>query len=284
MSESMKKRFLTLIFILPVGVFLIYSPLLNGLLVFGALIVVGILLALEISAMLQKKGMSFDPWTLSVFSTLSHINHILYSNGIYDIGYFFILWVALLLFYLGFTFFRMSITGSSKNTLETVSISLLVFLFTSLFLPLGGSLKVMSPNGWMLTFPLALAWLTDAGGLFIGKWLGKTPLNMLSSPHKTVEGYAGSMVFGLLTGLILFILQETLSPGTDFNLFQILIISLLLSLAANLGDLAESTFKRWAGVKDSSDLFPGHGGVYDMFDSVLFTLPLFYIIIKLMGY
>lgn len=107
---------------------------------------------------------------------------------------------------------------------------------------------------------------------------------MLSSPHKTIEGFVGSIVFGQVTGLILLLLQYLLNVSTAFSLGQIILISFLASLAAIVGDLAESTFKRWAGVKDSSDLFPGHGGVFDIFDSVIFTLPLFYVFIKLLGY
>ncbi len=280
----MKKRFITLLVILPVGLIVIFAPVLNGLLVFIFMIIFAILLSLEVSNMLKKRGMDLNPWVLSIFSTLSNINFLLYALGSLNLFFFFIFTLLLLTLYLFVIFMQESVKGEFKHSLEIVSISLLVFIMTGVFLPIAGLLKIMSPNGWILVIPLAIAWFTDAGGLFIGKWLGRDELNMLSSPHKTVQGYIGSILFALITGVILFVLQILLPVSTSFTIWQLLLISFLLALASIIGDLAESTFKRWAGVKDSGQLFPGHGGVFDLIDSVIFSLPVYYILIKLMGY
>ena len=110
-------------------------------------------------------------------------------------------------------------------------------------------------------------WITDSAAHLVGSLYGRTKLAPQISPHKTWEGAIAGLICGPL------ICSVYMSLALHLRFFTALPLALLLSVAAQLGDLAESAFKRWAGVKDSGRLFPGHGGVLDRFDSLLLTAP-----------
>lgn len=130
------------------------------------------------------------------------------------------------------------------------------------------------PNDWdgqargfaWLFFVIAATWLSDTGAYLVGRQFGKTPLFPLISPKKTVEGLAGGLVAAVLIGLAA---NELLGLG-----LPLVIAGLAAALLAGigvLGDLAESMMKRQAGIKDSGTLIPGHGGMLDRIDALLFT-------------
>ncbi len=131
------------------------------------------------------------------------------------------------------------------------------------------------PDGTLLVFLLlAVTWAGDSGAYFIGTWLGKHRLCEAISPKKTVEGAAGGLAASVLIAVAfraLFI--ESMSIG------QCIVIGVGVNVLNQVGDLFESMLKRSSGVKDSGSLLPGHGGVLDRIDSVLFAAPfLFYYI------
>ncbi len=120
---------------------------------------------------------------------------------------------------------------------------------------------------WAGVFLLAVTWLTDTGAYFVGRIVGGTKLSPDVSPSKTWSGAAGGLAAGTLAGLIVWFLagwaMNTPSP------FVIgLLISVIVSIAAQAGDLSESAVKRRFAVKDSGDIIPGHGGLMDRIDSL----------------
>ena len=113
-------------------------------------------------------------------------------------------------------------------------------------------------------------WASDTFAYFVGSSIGAHKIAPSISPNKTVEGFLGSLVGTALTAVLFghFLFA--------FPMTTMMILGVVLAIAATLGDLAESSIKRFAGVKDSGFLIPGHGGVWDRFDSILFTAPIFY--------
>ena len=146
-------------------------------------------------------------------------------------------------------------------------------------LPLGGGLAVAA-GGLLLLLPVLLTWASDIGAYFVGRALGKRKLMPSVSPGKTIAGAVGALVVTAL-GSWLFA-RFLLTPITQLGFVRggALVFGLLVSLAAQVGDLAESLIKREGGVKDSSHLIPGHGGVLDRFDSLLFVLPVAYVLLN----
>ena len=123
-----------------------------------------------------------------------------------------------------------------------------------------------------LYFLFISIWILDTGAYAFGVRFGKRPLASSVSPKKTLEGALGGIVTGILSALILrffFLRAEITVPESVF-------IGLFIAVVAQFSDLAESILKRDAGVKDSAALLPGHGGMLDRFDSLLFAAPLFY--------
>lgn len=143
------------------------------------------------------------------------------------------------------------------------------------FLTLGATAAAMfslwQKSPYWLLYVFGLVWVADSGAYFAGRALGKTKLIPAVSPNKTVEGLAG----GLLLDVVLVAGVAFALHLSGLMLWGFVGCSLLAAGLSVLGDLAESMFKRQAGIKDSGTLLPGHGGVLDRIDSVLAAMPVF---------
>ena len=139
------------------------------------------------------------------------------------------------------------------------------------------AMGVKGYNPKILVTILILIWSNDTFAYLIGKNFGKTKLLPKVSPKKTVEGFFGGMLFTVISGFLL----AKFYIGTNI-LYIWIIISIIVSVFSTLGDLIESKFKRIAGIKDSGKIMPGHGGILDRLDSIIFVIPfinLFYLIL-----
>ncbi len=135
---------------------------------------------------------------------------------------------------------------------------------------------------WLVFFPLVVTWICDTAAMFGGRALKGPRLAPTVSPGKTRSGSAAGVVGGLLVALV-FALWVFPSLGLRAPLGPLLLMAAVWSTLGQVGDLAESLFKREAGVKDSSALIPGHGGVLDRFDSLYFVVPLAAALYRLFG-
>jgi phosphatidate cytidylyltransferase len=128
------------------------------------------------------------------------------------------------------------------------------------------------PDGrdWVLV-ALLTVWITDTGAYFVGKPLGRHKLAPHISPGKTWEGAIGAQVAGFVSVAAL-----TQAFGLGIDAVHVVALGLIVPAVAQIGDLAESSLKRGLGIKDSSGLVPGHGGILDRLDSLLFAAPVLY--------
>ncbi|TCP30301.1 phosphatidate cytidylyltransferase [Scopulibacillus darangshiensis] len=125
-------------------------------------------------------------------------------------------------------------------------------------------------------FIIILMWSTDSGAYFVGRKFGKRKLAPNISPNKTVEGMIGGIVIALIAAFIF----EAVVPHPLFHSSWglLVVVTLIISIFGQLGDLAESAIKRFYGVKDSGRILPGHGGLLDRFDSLIFILPILFVL------
>ncbi len=148
--------------------------------------------------------------------------------------------------------------------------------------PCVGPCGVSAREGTLLVLgPVVLTWISDTCAYFGGRAWGKRKLIPRVSPGKTVAGAVSAVVGATLAGAGYAVLVQPWLTAYQPTLLQGALLGLLVSVVAQVGDLAESLFKRDAGVKDSGTLLPGHGGALDRFDSLLFTLPLGYVFLRL---
>ena len=135
------------------------------------------------------------------------------------------------------------------------------------------------PGGVLLIFPMVITWASDIGAYFVGRALGKRKLIPSVSPGKTVAGAVGGLAASMLVAWAF--ARGVLVPiaSLGFTPWGALLFGGLVSVAAQVGDLFESLLKREARVKDSSHIIPGHGGILDRFDSLIFVLPLAYLLL-----
>jgi phosphatidate cytidylyltransferase len=128
-----------------------------------------------------------------------------------------------------------------------------------------------SSRGDLLLFLFGLLWVGDTCAMGFGKWIGKHKLAPGVSPNKTVEGFVGGIIGAVAIGVLMYYWKFHQVPFV-----HIMAISIGCSIFGQLGDLVESMWKRSLGIKDSSNIIPGHGGVLDRFDSLLFAAPFMY--------
>jgi phosphatidate cytidylyltransferase len=147
---------------------------------------------------------------------------------------------------------------------------------------LGGWHVVLSAGGTLAALPVLLTWATDIGAYAFGRAFGRRKLMPSVSPGKTVAGAVGGLVVSIAVTYLY--VRYALRPVAQLGLTPAgaVLFGAVVSVAAQVGDLFESMLKREAGVKDSSQLIPGHGGVLDRVDSLLFVLPVAYLLFGLL--
>ena len=133
-------------------------------------------------------------------------------------------------------------------------------------------------NSNLLLGVFIIVWTNDTFAYLTGRTFGKNKLFPSISPKKTIEGFVGGGLFSLIISIIFHSISNTL------NIWSWLVIAFIIFTTGTLGDLVESKFKRIANVKDSGAVMPGHGGLLDRFDSIIFSIPFVYLFLRFFEY
>ena len=171
------------------------------------------------------------------------------------------------------------VAGGIYSLATTVfGVVFIAFLFSHIIL-----LKALK-DGYIYVLILnAIVMLNDTGAYFGGVYFGKHKAGFKVSPNKSWEGYFSGLLTSILSMLIASMVLESFFGKSLFSMVEAAILGIAISLIGNIGDLAESALKRDGAIKDSGSLIPGHGGFWDVFDSMIVTLPLFYYYLVLKG-
>jgi phosphatidate cytidylyltransferase len=191
-----------------------------------------------------------------------------YNKGLIVVGA-----VTVLLTIFGFLWYMSA--ERKIDVLDGLGATIFVYVWVGVLGSYG--IAMLAPNAYVdrhgmayVFGALALTICNDVGALFIGRWIGRRPLNAVLSPNKTIEGTIGGTVITLIAGALLLprVTPWTLTHGVE--------AAVALSIVVPLGDLFESMVKRTLGLKDLGRLLPGHGGLLDRIDGLLFALPTMY--------
>lgn len=277
---DLKKRTLvslSVVLIVAVLILFSYYPFIEILitLIIAAITVIGVW---EFAHFCKEKKMQVSPLIMMIFGGLEIIA--IYLNGMFSWAVEFPIGVMLLAIFVLFC------SRYNKISDSISSIAVQFFAICYVAIPLGLMLKILYPglsshfnirDGRLwFAYLICISKVTDIGAYFGGRLFGKRKLASVLSPSKTVEGAIFGFAFAILLS-IAFCFIGRLVPNEVFELplMNAILLGAILSLGGQLGDLAESLLKRDAKVKDSNQL-PGLGGILDMFDSLLFTIPILF--------
>lgn len=167
-----------------------------------------------------------------------------------------------------------------KVNIQDIAITFFGIFYIVIFLMYIPVIRENLPNGnFLVWYVFFTAWGTDIFAYTIGKWIGKHHFTQIS-PNKTIEGCVGGVIGGILL-TTLYTVACQLIFKINFDYVTMLCICFVLSLLSQIGDLAASAIKRYTGIKDFSHLIPGHGGMLDRIDSIIFIAPFAYFLFML---
>lgn len=273
--SNLTQRVLTAVIGVPALYFIIYLGGIPFLIFILAVIFLG---GLEFSKLLQAKGVSSER-ELGLVSSL--VLAVAAYFGYFYLGFFFVIAVIVIfIFQLIRQEFTVSITEIGVTLFEIVYLgwflSHAVLLrnigFNSNVKAYAETAQNLKDAGFFYVFlVVSCTFLNDTGAYFAGRWKGKRKLIPGISPGKTIEGTIGGIISSIVTAEV-----ANLIFKSPLEYYWAFIFGFVISAVGVLGDLVESLIKRSAGVKDSGQILPGHGGILDRFDSLIFAFPAFY--------
>ena len=170
--------------------------------------------------------------------------------------------------------------STSSKYLYLIGYIILPFVFITKI-----SFGVKDYNPKIIIGLFILIWTNDTFAYIVGKSIGRNKLFERISPKKTIEGFVGGILFAILAGYLIskFYIQAS-AEHSEKSVIIWTSIAVIVGVAGTIGDLIESKFKRIAGVKDSGSIMPGHGGILDRLDSVIFVAPIIFLFYQILNY
>ncbi|MFC2109423.1 phosphatidate cytidylyltransferase [Bacteroidota bacterium] len=245
---------------------LVFSILYNSYSFLGLFYFFMIVSVFEMSKMLQLKNTTVYIIATLLFLLNSHLIPNYYHN-----------YLEVIIVLAGLSLFIKQLFTLESNAIKELGASFLTLIYACL--PFLFMIKIPffkgTYEGIILLGLFILIWSNDTFAYLIGKSMGKHKLLERISPKKTIEGFVGGFIATMIVGYVLSIYFQVLSST------QWMIIALIASLFGVIGDLIASMFKRLTGVKDTGKIIPGHGGIIDRLDSIIFVAPFIYLYLKI---
>ncbi len=303
-GSQLIKRIMVAVLALPIIIFAIFEQFTGGVVFLAFLLVCAFLSVNEYLFLVKDK---IDPWTKNVttigtiifvgltFIVSTELRAVLIkfffgnpvaSKSVVLIPLFFRAVVAFF-GYLILIFFFLVLGQLFKKDFKRSLEDILLGFFPVIYIGIGfGVLNFLMhiplKGPFLVFYTFMIIWLTDSFALIIGKFFGKHKLGISVSPNKTIEGVVGGVIFALIGAVCLKLGWPEIFSGWRFFSWPVFLTStFFLSFIAQIGDLLESLLKRSAGVKDSSILVPGHGGILDVFDSLIFMSPFLFFLVAI---
>lgn len=256
------KRTIVTLILLPIGLILIH---LGGPLYAGFIALILGLAAWEYGRIMRAGG--FRPASLLVITGAVLIAIARAYNGFESAG-----WVISLILLTSLTFHLIEYERGQSQSATDFGVTVGGALYLGWIGAYLISVRSLPDGEWWLLVVLPAVWFADSGAYLVGSRVGRHKMSPRLSPKKSWEGYFGGILFSVIgTALLVLLMQNWLRVDSFINPWSGAMIGFLMAVITPLGDLGESMFKRQVGMKDSSNLLPGHGGVFDRIDSWLWA-------------
>jgi len=303
-GNQLIKRIMVAALALPIIIFAIFEQATGGIVFLAFLLVSAFLSVNEYLSLVKDK---IDPWTKNVaaiatiifvgltFIVSTELRVMLMKFLVGSVTstdsavLIYVFFRAVLAFfgYLILVFFFILLGQLSKKNFSRALEDILLGFFPLLYIGVGFGvlnflLHIPEKGPFLVFYAFLIIWLTDSFALIVGKFFGKHKLGISVSPNKTIEGVVGGVIFALIGAACLKLGWPEIFSGWRFFSWPVFMVStFFLSFVAQIGDLLESLLKRSAEVKDSSVLIPGHGGILDVFDSLIFMSPFLFFLVAI---
>ncbi|RPF55962.1 phosphatidate cytidylyltransferase [Aquisalibacillus elongatus] len=195
----------------------------------------------------------------------------LFNNYYFELNQYIPLSKSEILYALIFILLAYTVLVKNRFSFDDVSFVLL----SSLYVGIGFGYLILTREAGLeyILFALLIIWLTDTGAYFAGRAFGKHKLWPIISPKKTIEGFFGGVIGAIIVAVILQVIFNY-----HEHMLLVVFVSIVASVLAQVGDLIQSAFKRIYDIKDTGHILPGHGGILDRFDSLIFMVPFLHFI------
>ena len=253
----LKVRILSAVIGIPILLIMLYQ---GGLYWWGLFLLMGMVALYEYYRMMSAQG--YEPVYLPGFMILWAMI-LSAADTVYLLPAFLLIIIVFALFL---------IFQYPRTDINNISLSFFGAFYLGLLLSFTVRIFYLDDRLWIMILALLLTWASDTGGYFAGRFWGSKPLAPALSPNKTREGAVGAIVLSVVSAGLFFSIIEI----GHTNFAYVLVLGLVASIFAQIGDLMISGMKRFFGVKDTGKIIPGHGGVLDRFDSFLMVVPLVY--------
>jgi len=239
------------------------------------IIIVAFMILSQYEVFMAMRNASFKPcvWTCFAFALLLYPTHIFFGfNGV------FYLFTILNIINLVWAIFL------PNRQFIDIMVSMFVMFYPAIplyFLILIGDMESVELSRIAMAMALIIPVASDTAAYFIGKFFGKHKLSPMISPNKTVEGAIGGFILCQLVIIPVYIIAFNLNVIQGVRIIPLIICSAICGIFAQLGDLIASAVKRYSGIKDFGHIFPGHGGILDRIDSIIFCAVAVYTYFKI---
>ncbi len=267
-------RILFIIFAIPLVLFIIFFHVKFNILVIVFIIILIILSSYELSFCLKNKEIILNLPLFIIQSFLIIIFFILLFNSIISIKVFIFSLISLILLTSFFYIF--------KNNIIKNALAMFLHIFSLFYIPISlstilGHYYLIKQAANLLLFFLIIVWSSNISGYLVGLyWLPRNPLNLEVSPNKSKKGFFGAIFLGTLIPFSLTFLFPSFFNFQSISKIIVFLLIFLTNIFSIMGDLFESSLKRFCGVKDSSNYLKGFGGILDTIDSILFSFPFYF--------
>jgi len=193
-------------------------------------------------------------------------------------------WImAFFMVFLVFIMIRQLFTREIDGGIQSLAVTVFGVVFISLFFSHIILIRSLANGFYYLIMLHAIVMINDTFAYFGGSLFGRHKTGLAVSPNKSWEGFFSGVLFSIIASLVFNEFYHTFFDVTLFSTGEAAVAGVIFSIAGDIGDLIESAIKRDGKVKDSGTIIPGHGGMWDVFDALIFSMPIFYYYLKLRG-